>query len=149
MATLETVLQEAVKLNRSIQAMLRLSTYQETGDLSGLDINYQDGEQIMLRDELRLVMDKLADVQAIVAYLNSPIVAVSRLRRGSTGRYETEDGRVYTCGNQIEALVSDGYHEMPYWTLTSVQHNGTDYYLAGNKSVSMDGLMVRVRKPIY
>ncbi|MDE6588781.1 MAG: DUF5348 domain-containing protein, partial [Oscillospiraceae bacterium] len=37
------------------------------------------------------------------------------------------------------------YHDAPYWTITSVEHNGKDYYLVGHKDTPMKGLRVRVR----
>lgn len=148
MTTLQTVLEETTKLNHSIRRLLRLSTYNKYDDLSGLDMNLMDPEQILVRDELRLVMDKLADVEDLITYLNSPIQEVSRLHRNSQGKYETASGRYYCCGSRIEALVTDEYHDGPYWTRTSVEHDGEDYYLVGNKDVSMNGLTVRVRKPL-
>ena len=51
----------------------------------------------------------------------------------------------YCCGSRIEALVTDEYHDGPYWTRTSVEHDGEDYYLVGNMDISMNGLTVRVR----
>ena len=44
MADLQAALSEAVKLNRSISQFLKFSTYTEYDDLSGLDIDFADGE---------------------------------------------------------------------------------------------------------
>ena len=63
MADLQTVLAEAVRLNRDISRFLKVSTYPEYDDLSGLDIDFSDGEQLLLLDELWRVAGKLADVQ--------------------------------------------------------------------------------------
>ena len=59
--------------------------------------------------------------------------------------YRTAKGHFYDCRSSIEALVTDEYHEVPYWTRTTVEHNGEDYYLVGYKGLSMKGLTVRVR----
>ena len=66
MADLQTVLAEAVRLNRDISRFLKVSTYPEYDDLSGLDIDFSDGEQLLLLDELWRVAGKLADVQEYV-----------------------------------------------------------------------------------
>ena len=95
--------------------------------------------------ELRRITDKLADVEEYISYLNRPIVEVSRLRKGTAGKYRTAKGRYYDCCNSIEALVTDEYHDVPYWTRTTVEHNGEDYYLVGYKGLPMEGLRVRVR----
>lgn len=145
MADLQAALSEAIELNRSISQFLKFSAYLNCNDLSGLDIDFSDGEQLLLLDELRHITDKLADVQEYISYLTRPITEVSRLRKGAAGKYRTAKGHYYDCCSNIEALVTDEYHDVPYWTRTTVEHNGTDYYLVGYKSLPMEGLRVRVR----
>ena len=128
MADLQMALSEAVKLNRSITQFLKFSTYTDYDDLSGLDIDFADSEQLLLLDELRRITDQLADVQEYISYLTRPITEVSRLRKGTAGKYRTAKGYFYDCRSSIEALVTDEYHEVPYWTRTVVEHNGEDYY---------------------
>lgn len=145
MADLQMALSEAVKLNRSITQFLKFSTYTDYDDLSGLDIDRTDSEQLLLWEEMRRITDKLADVQEYVSYLTRPITEVSILRKGTAGKYRTAKGHFYDCRSNIEALVTDEYHEVPYWTRTIVEHNGEDYYLVGYKNLPMNGLRVRVR----
>ena len=145
MADLQAALSEAIELNRSISQFLKFSAYLNCNDLSGLDIDFSDGEQLLLLDELRHITDKLADVQEYIPYLTRPIMKVSRLRKGTAGKYRTAKGRYYDCCSSIEALVTDEYHNVPYWTRTTVEHNGEDYYLIGYKGLPMEGLRVRVR----
>ena len=145
MADLQMALEEAFKLNRSITQFLKFTTYSDYIDLSGLDIDFNDGEQLLILDELRVITDRLADVQEFISYLAHPIVEVSRLRKGVSGKYQTAKGYYYECGSRIEAFVSDEYREVPYWTRTTVEHNGKDYYLVGYRDVPMKGLRVRVR----
>ena len=145
MANLQTVFAEAVKLERDISRFLKVSTYPEYDDLSGLDIDFSDGEQLLLLDELWRVAGKLADVQERIAYLSQPVTETSRLRKGTAGKYRTAKGHFYDCRSSIEALVTDEYHAVPYWTRTTVEHDGEDYYLVGYKGLPMNGLRVRVR----
>ncbi len=145
MKDLQSVLVEAVKLNRNITQFLKFSTYTDYDDLSGLDIDFTDGEQLFLRDELRCITDRLADVQDSIAYLSRPIVEVSRLKKGTADKYRTAKGHFYDCRSIIEALVSDEYHTVPYWTRAVVEHNGDDYYMVGYEGISLNGLTVRVR----
>ena len=86
---LAKVLEETSKLALNNRQLLRLSTYHKCDDLSGLEMDLTDPEQLLIRDELRVVMDKLADVEDLITYLNSPIQEVSRLHRNSQGKYET------------------------------------------------------------
>ena len=48
MADLQAALAEAVKLNQHITQFLKFSTYPEYNDLSGLDIDFHDGEQVLI-----------------------------------------------------------------------------------------------------
>ena len=145
MADLQAALAEAVKLNQHITQFLKFSTYPEYSDLSGLDIDFQDGEQLLIWDELRRITEQLADVQEYISYLTRPVAEESHLRKGTAGKYRTAKGHYYDCRSNIEALVTDEYHEVPYWTRTIVEHNGEDYYLVGYKNLPMNGLRVRVR----
>ena len=148
MADLSMVLKEAQKLNGRIRGLLGFSTYKDYDDLSGLSIDYMDGEQLFLQTELRGIMEKLSDVAGRIEYLSRPVVEISRLHKNGNGRYETEDGHEYTSGCGIEALVKDDCWEVPYWVWTSVEHDGKDYFLVSHKNVRMDGLTVRVRKAV-
>lgn len=148
MADLNTVLSKAIELNWNIRSLLRLSTYKDYDDLSGLEINYEDSEQLLILDELRTVMDKLADVENIIDRFSRPIEETSRLFKNESGRYETKAGHYYTSGSGIEALITDDRYEVPYWVRTRVEHDGTNYYLVGHRGISLDGLTVRVRKAV-
>lgn len=148
MTDLKMVFEEAQKLNGRIRGLLGVSTYEKYDDLSGLSIDYMDGEQLFLQTELREIMEKLSDVAGRIAYLSRPVVEISRLHKNGNGRYETEDGHEYNSGCGIEALVQDDCWEVPYWVWTSVEHDQKDYFLVGHKNVQMDGLTVRVRKAV-
>ena len=58
----------------------------------------------------------------------------------------------YTSGSGIEFLINeevlgeDGHFtEVPAWRTSTVEHNGTDYFIVGFKDIDMNGLRVRVR----
>ncbi len=145
MADLKTVLEKTNDLKWKIDSILRYSTYDECDDLGGLDINYRDGEQLFLLEELQSIMRNLDEVRGRLTYLALPVREVSRLHKNESGRYETDGGHYYTCGSPVEALVEDGYHEVPYWVWTRLEHNEKGYYLVGCGNVEMDDLTVRVR----
>ena len=96
--------------------------------------------------ELRGIMEKLADVEDCIRYIAQPVLKMEQLRKNVSGRYETGSGFYYCCGSPIEALVADGRYDVPYWVRTSVEHDGTDYYLVGHREVRMEGLTVRIRR---
>lgn len=145
MADLKMVLEKTNDLKWKIDSILKFSTYDNCDDLGNLEINYKDGEQLFLLEELQAIMRSLDEVRNRLTYLALPVREMSRLHRNESGRYETDGGHYYTCGSPIEALVEDGYRDVPYWVRTTLEHNGKDYFLVGYGSVEMDGLTVRVR----
>lgn len=145
MNDLEKVLNSARSISSEIGEILKLSTYDQFDDMSGLKIDYEDAEQLFLLDELRGIIGKLDKAKLDIDYLNCPIKHISTLKKNSRGRYETEC-REYTSGSGIEVFVYDDYDEREHWVKTRVEHNGEDYYLVGYKTIPMQGLKVRVRE---
>ncbi len=145
MTDINTLFTEIRGLGKGINSILKDASYDDYGDLSSLDIDNEDSEQLFLLDELQAVMEKLDEVRGRLAYLALPIREVGTLHKNESGRYETESGHYYTCGSPIEALVQDSFSEVPRWVWTRVEGNGRGYYLVGYDKVDMDGLTVRVR----
>lgn len=92
MADLYMVLAEAQKRNESIRSILKLSTYENYADLSGLQIDHKDRQQLFLQTELREIMEKLSDVVHRIAYFSCPVKETSRLHKNRNGRYDGEFG---------------------------------------------------------
>lgn len=145
MKDLGELLERSQKLNTDIKRLLKESTYLEYDDLSKLDIDYKDAEQLLFHEQLWKVMQELEDVSDRLDYLALPIKEVSRLHKNPDGRYETESGQYFTSGCRVEALVSDGFRTVPYWVKTSIEHDGNDYFLVGYREVELEGLKVRLR----
>ena len=145
MTSLKEVFSETNGLYCKIDRSLKLCTYVEFDDLSGLEISYKDSEQLFLLEELQSIMESLNEVRGRLAYLALPVKEVSGLHKNSSGRYETDSGHYYTCGSPIEALVQDGRWEVPHWVSTRLECNDKGYYLVGYGNVDMDSLTVRVR----
>lgn len=134
-------------LSKDIESVLKMSTYNDYDDMSGLKINYEDPEEMLLLDELRGVMEHLDKAKDTIDYLNKNIVYTGKLRKNSRDRYETIDGKYeFTSGNSIEVLVDDGFHDCPYWAYTRVEHDGNNYYLVGYKETSLEELRIRKRE---
>ena len=139
MADLKALSDEMAKLKRQIETVLYISGYNKNSDLSGLS----DYRQIKSADEMQSRMD----------YHTKPVKEVSRLHMNSQGRYETDGGHYYTSGSSIEFLKVEEiynsdtgqYEDTPVWTVSRVEHDGTDYYIVTYGNVELSGLKVRVR----
>lgn len=145
MTDLEKILSSASSLSWKIGEILKESKFEEYDDLSGLNINSNDEEQLLLQDELRSILDHLEKAKRGIDYLNRPITYTGYLNKNSRGRYESGD-KEYTSGSGIEVLIYDDFYEKTRWVKTRVEHNGEDYYLVGCRDISLQGLKVRIRK---
>ena len=155
MADLKTLSGEMAKLKCQIDTIMSITKYQDYDDLSGLEDFHQiknadDRQQL---EEYRKILQRLDEVHSTLAYYEHPVREVSRLRRNEQGRYETERGHYYTSGSGIEFLrveeiydsENDRWREEGIWTVSTVEHNGKNYYIVGYPKVVLPGLEVRVR----
>lgn len=129
----------------SMDRLLKKSNFHEYSDLSGVDLDYTDPEQILLCNEFRTIMERMADITATLAILDAPVKYTGILSRRPDGRYGTEDGYYYTSGSQIEALVDNPASGDPaQWIMSSVEYDD-DYYIVGYREIKLEGLTVRRR----
>ena len=145
MNSLSQVMDQAMALKSEISKLLLASTYKECSDLSGLDINYGDSEQLLQLEVLRDITEKLADIEATLDYMSLPVLEGGQLVKNAVGKYTTNSGHVLHAGSMVEALIADGVYDVPYWSIDRVEYDGTDYYLVKNLNTPMDGLAVRIR----
>ena len=155
MSDLKALSDEMAKLKRQIETVLYISGSQENSDLSGLS----DYRQIKSADDWQKVEEyegilyKLDEMQSRMEYHTKSVKEVSRLHMNSQGRYETDGAHYYTSGSSIEFLKVEEiynsdtgqYEDTPVWTVSRVEHDGTDYYIVTYGNVELSGLKVRVR----
>ena len=145
MKSLSQIMDQAIVLKSEISKLLLASTYKECSDLSGLDINHGDSEQLLQLEALRDITEKLADVETTLEYMSLPVQESGQLKKNADGKYATGNGYVLHAGSVVEALIVDGIYDVPYWAIDRVEHDGSDYCLDKNSYVGMDGLVVRIR----
>lgn len=142
--TLKKVFQMAVNASNGIRDIVEFSQFDRFDDLSALEIDYNDPEQILLWYELRSVLEQFQNSLDTIEYLEMPIAWTDTLHKNANGRYETEK-QEYRSGYQIEAYIYDDYNERYAWIISRVEHDGNDYYIVNYKDVPMEGLKVRKR----
>ena len=153
MTELKKLQEEMLKLQKQIATVLNISGYREDEDLSGVNYSIRNSEDLLLIAEYKSMLYKLSDMQYKLEYLSKSVLFEDMLILRPDGRYGTSNGKAYyTSGSGIEFLCSvevlneEGYFEdVQAWRLSSVEHNGSDYYIVGYKDVDMNGLKVRVR----
>lgn len=154
MIHLTDLTRELQELNIQIKKLLSISKYAEYDDLSEIDYDLMDSNEGFLVDEYASILMDLTDVKSRLDYLNRRVLFTDQLVLNEADRYETSNGRMYyTSGSPIEfqyideAMNEEGeFIDIPTWRTSTVEHNGTDYYIVGYPEIDLNGLTVRVRE---
>lgn len=149
--TLQTIFKRLADIDCQIQTLIReigMDDDHELGDV--ITPNRADPDERFLFNKLSDLMSPLCRLHKELLYLLMPYSDTQILRKYPNGRYgydvrPFEEGRTFSCGSLIEALLydEDGY---PYWVSSRIEHNGTDYYLYGYSDIPLSGLIIRERR---
>ncbi len=142
--TLNELMKELGNVYWRLEEIIKKSEFELYDDLSALEIDWNDPEELFLVDELRAILKKINDVNKTVQYLNAQIKVSGRLHRNSYGRFEV-NGYEFHCGDGIEALMVDPYDGESRWVASRIEHDMNDFYIVGYKDVKLEDLYVRVR----
>lgn len=139
------------ELNSDFKSLVNKTGIEKYDDLSGVEADWNNPEQLLLVEELRKIMLNISEASYTIGYLQKPIKGEYVLHKNSGGRYECS-AHEYTCGNCIEYYAYDAWEGHYRWVISSVEHDGNDYYIVGSKSLSSDGgyvplegLRIRIR----
>ena len=72
---IKDIMAEVTELNIKLQQILYHSQYEMYDDLSGLEWDKTDADQLFMLDELRQIMYKIDDISHTLNYLEKPIKA--------------------------------------------------------------------------
>ena len=149
--TLQTIFKRLANIDCQVQTLIReigMDDDYELGDV--ITPNRADPDEMFLFNELSDMMKPLCRLHQELLYLLMPCSDVQILKRYPNGRYgydirPFEEGRTFSCGSPIEALIydEDGY---PRWVSSRIEHNGTDYYLYDHSDIPLSGLTIRERR---
>ena len=150
------IMVEVQELNLKIQQIMYHSQFTEYDDLSGLDYDKADAEDLFLLDELQRILSKLEDVTHTLNYIDRPIKTEGALHKNANGRYEV-NGIELSSGCGIDYLATDDRHcrynknddyvPTPYWCSSRIEHNGKDYYIVGATDLeTLENVRVRIRQ---
>lgn len=151
---IKDIFNEVEELNLKIKQVLYHAEFENYEDLSALEYDNTNPDELMILDELRSMLTKLDDISHTINYLNRPIKKEGMLHKNRNGRYEI-NGHEFSSGCGIEYLATDDWHcrydendeyvQTPYWCASRIEHNGEDYYIVGANDVELEGLRVRIR----
>jgi hypothetical protein len=152
---LDDILSEVKNIYHDIKMILSHADYENYDDLSGLEIDSSDPEQLFILDELQEILSGLDNVSHNINYLLRPIKVEGILHKKTNGRYEISDYEL-SSGHGIEYLANDARHMRydnndnyvytTYWKSSRIEHDGKDYYIVGaNDLDTLEGVRARIR----
>ena len=145
--TLTELFNQSGCLSEEIKSFLKKSTYSEYNDCSGLDIDFENADDLQKWDEIQRIACELEKSVNMIDRICRPISLGQKIHINSRGRYETADGtHEYTCGDSIEYLSSDDFDERTKWKFSSVEARNGKYYIVAEPMLEMEGLLIRRRK---
>lgn len=149
--TVQDVFRQLHPISRSISRLLRDTGFDPEEGLGDNVCHLPDAcEDAFLRDRAEEILEGLGDIHEMLCYLEEPSHGEHVLSRFPNGRYgywdEAQEAvRTFTCGERLEAKIRDR-HGAWRWAMSTVEHDGMDYYLTGFYGTPMDGLTVRERR---
>lgn len=144
MITIQKALADLKAVSRDFNKLSEQTGFAEFGDMSYLEVDYNNAEQVFYAREINSIIEKIDDMVHRINYLNRPIIETSTIRLNSDGRYETQSGHEYTCGSGIECLIihEDGEQE---WVWASVEYDDCYYITSYRNPPLRSGMTVRIR----
>lgn len=117
------------------------------GVINELEYDRENPEQSFKAENYLRALDMLGDVDAILEWLEKPIVAEGLLVKNENGRYEIDGtGVEFSSGRPLDVWHYDDWKEKGGWTRSRVEHGNGDYYIVAlGKDVPIEGLKVRTR----
>lgn len=143
-ATMKDLMKEARELERCISDMNDVSGYLKCEDLSMMDLDYNNPNELQMVKVMRHMMEKLDEIKSDLEYYRAPIETEGKLYMNGNGRYQL-NGQEFHCGDCLEVKVYNDLWERCEWVTTRIEHNGKKWYLVGCSGVKIDGLPARIR----
>lgn len=145
MSDIQYIFQKTIELEKQISELFRESNYETFNDLNEIEVDLQNKDELFLKDQLTKIFDHFDDAKRKIEYLERKIQWTGIIKMNSCGKYETENGHSYSCGQTIEAYiyVYDGEGK---WIVSRIEHNrNKGYFIYGYPEVELENLKVRLR----
>lgn len=147
--TLFDVFERLQTLDQAASSLLRDTRFQSD---EGLGVPVcplpEEAEDAFLREQAEELLESLEGIHAVLCYLKRPLHGEYTLEQFPNGRYgyfdKDGDEHIFTCGKALEAKIHEPCGQQR-WARTRIEHDGSDYFLWGYRSVPLSGLTIRER----
>lgn len=107
MITIQKTLADLKAMSRDFNKIAEQTGFAAYGDMSYLEVDYENAEQVFYSREINSIIEKIDDMVHRIAYLNRPIIETTIIHKNRDGRYETASGHEYSCGSGVPCLIDD------------------------------------------
>lgn len=147
--TIQDVFDRLIPIEKTAGELITDTGYDPDDGIGGKVRHLPDMcEDAFLRDKAEGILASLDDIIRELRYLRQPLHGEHILMKFPDGRYgylkKDRTPREFTCGDSLEAKIRDRCGN-PRWIASTVEHDGTDYFLVGSLGAPLDGLTVRER----
>lgn len=127
---------------KKIISITKQSDYSEIDENIGY--NEDDPEERLLENEIYRLLENLDVIKDRIDYLNLPILVIGKLTKNKQGRFVLATHEFH-CGDRIEFLYYNEINEKNEWSISTIEHDGNDYYAVGYQKVCLLGVTARLR----
>ena len=89
MITIQKALADLNTVGYEFKKIAKQTAFEEYGDMSHLEVDYDNAEQAFYAREINCIIEKIDDMVHRIKYLNRPIIETITIHLNSDGRYET------------------------------------------------------------
>ncbi|MDO4804120.1 MAG: DUF5348 domain-containing protein [Lachnospiraceae bacterium] len=147
--TLQNIFECLQDIDRDAQTLIRNARFSYDAGLSeSVCINTDDPEHLYLQEAADCILGNLASIHEDLLYLRRPFRGEYKVIATLDGRIGYSDrGRlhVFHCGDDLEVKTTDGLGRLR-WIRSSVEHDGSRYYLVGCRHYPAVGCTIRIKE---
>lgn len=130
---IEAIKKEILNIKSSLDNLLNLlEGIQNANEISGNLKEFNDN----------IIMPFIKDIE----YLKKSIKAEGTLYLNRVDRYAINDEVYFKLGDTIEILLEDEKSNSKIWIVSTIEHNGRDYYIKSKPELKLNGLYARYRE---
>lgn len=147
--TLNDIFERLQGIDRDAQALIRNARFSYDAGISDtVCADTEDPEHLYLQEAAYCILAGLASIHEDLLYLRQPFRGEFKVIQVTDGRIGYSDGdgiHVFHCGDDLEVKTMDGLGRLR-WIRSSVEHDGSRYYLAGCRDFPAVGYTVRIKE---
>lgn len=123
--TIKNLETELLIVNKTIQKIFELTSYQQTHNISGITFTPDSPDEVMKYFEFQSIFSHLDFIHSLLSYLQKPIKCTGIIERTPHGTYKIGNTTL-SVGDIIEILTADEELGAKYWRPYIIKSSSTE-----------------------